>query len=89
MAVKLIFSGNTNMLNIPEKFIKELMSKPETGMGYQIVKIILKDGREFNQVAVIQSSIIGQIRGMDKIPFKEDEIDQIILTHDKWDFSKE
>ncbi len=77
------------MLNIPDKFIKELMSKPETGMGYQVVKIILKDGREFNQVAVIQSSAIGQIRGMDNIPFKADDIDQIIVTHEKWDFSKE
>ena len=77
------------MLNIPNKFAKELVSQPETGMGYQVVKIILKDGRQFNQVAVIQSSVIGQIRGMKEIPFKGEDIDKIILTHEKWDFSKE
>jgi len=76
------------MLNIPDKFAKELVSQPETGMGYQIVNIILKDGRQFNQVVVV-GGIITKIRGMDKIPFKEDEIDQIIVTHEKWDFSKE
>ena len=58
-------------------------------MGYQVVKIILKDGREFNQVAVIQSSVIGQIRGMKEIPFKGEDIDKIILTHEKWKFSEE
>ena len=77
------------MLNIPDKFIRELMLKPETGMGYQVVKIILKDDREFDQVAVIQSSVIGQIRGTMEIPFKGEDIDKIILTHKKWDFSKE
>ena len=71
------------MLNVPKKFEKELVSQPETGMGYQVVKIILKDGRQFNQVAVIQSSVIGQIRGMKEIPFKGEDIDKIILTHEK------
>jgi len=76
------------MLNIPDKFIKELMSQPETGMDYQIVSIILKDGRRFNQVSIVGGRI-GHIRGMDNIPFKEEDIDQIIVTHEKWDFSKE
>jgi hypothetical protein len=77
------------MLNIPDKFAKELVSQPETGMDYQIVSIILKDGRRFNQVSVIHSSIIGQVRGMKEIPFTGEDIDKIIVTHDKWDFSKE
>jgi hypothetical protein len=77
------------MLNIPDKFAKELLSQPETGMDYQIVSIILKDGRRFNQVYVIHSSVIGQIRGMKEISFKGEDIDKIIVTHDKWDFSKE
>ena len=59
------------------------------GLQPTLVKIILKDGREYNQVAIIQSSAIGQIRGMKEIPFKGEDIDQIILTHEKWDFSKD
>jgi hypothetical protein len=86
--MKLIFGGATNMLKIPEKFIKELNDAGETGMDYQIVSIVLKDGRRFNQVSIVGGRI-GHIRGMDNIPFKEDDIDQIIVTHDKWDFSKE
>jgi hypothetical protein len=77
------------MLNNPDKFAKELVSQPETGMDYQIVSIILKDGCRFNQVSVIHSSVIGQIRGMKEISFKGEDIDKIIVTHDKWDFSKE
>jgi hypothetical protein len=76
------------MVNLPVKFAKELNLKPETGMGYQIINVILKDGRRFNQVIVVEGRIT-KIRGMAKIPFIEEDIDQIILTHEKWNFSKE
>jgi hypothetical protein len=26
----------------------ELVSKPETGMGYQVVSVVLKDGKRFD-----------------------------------------
>lgn len=57
-------------------------------MGYQVVSVVLKDGRRFDQVAVVEGCI-SEIRGRDDIPFTEDLIDQIILTHDKWDFAAE
>jgi len=52
------------------------------------VSVILKDGRQINQVAIVDGRI-AQIRGLNNIPFKEDVIDQIIVTHENWDFSKE
>ena len=62
--------------------------KPETGMGYQIATIVLKDGRRFDQ-AVIVEGLISEIRGRPDIPFIEEDIAEIILTHDKWDWSKD
>ena len=76
------------LIKIPDKYAKELVSQPETGMDYQIVSVILKDGRRFNQVSIVGGRI-GHIRGMKEIPFEGEDIDKIIVTHDKWDFSKE
>lgn len=74
------------MITLSAKWVSELASKPETGMGYQVVSVILQDGRRFDQTAVVQG-IIAEVRGLDEIPFTEDQIAQIILTHDKWDFN--
>jgi hypothetical protein len=76
------------MIPLSAKWTKELASQPETGMGYQIASIVLKDGRRFDQV-VIDSGFITRVKGMETIPFSEDDIREIILTHDKWDFDKE
>ena len=65
-----------------------MASKPETGMGYQVVTVILKDGKKFDQVAVVEGQI-ADIRGRKDIPFTEEEIAEIILTHDKWNFNAE
>ncbi len=76
------------MIKLTAKWATELASKPETGMGYQVVSIVLRDGRRFEQVAVVEG-LITKIRGRRDIPFCEDEIAEIILTHDKWDFNAE
>lgn len=76
------------MITLSAKWASELASKPETGMGYQVVSIILKDGRRFDQVAVVEGRLT-EIRGRKDIPFTEDQIVQIILTHDKWNFNSE
>ena len=76
------------MITLSQRWLAELIDKPETGMGYQIVRVVLSDGRRFDQVAVVEGRIT-QIRGLADIPFTEEEIAQIILTHDKWDFNAE
>lgn len=76
------------MLKLSPKWARELMLTPETGMGYQVVTVALKDGRRFDQVVVVEGCIT-QIRGRADIPFAEDDILQIVVTHDKWDFGRE
>ena len=42
-----------------KKWIKKLVSMPETGMGYQIVDITLKDGRVISRVTVSNATLVG------------------------------
>ncbi len=60
-----------------------LHHKGETGMGYQVVTVHLRDGRKFDGVVVIESARMTlNAQGAD-VPFAEDEIVDIVLTHDK------
>jgi len=75
-------------LKLSDKWASILVSQPETGMGYQIVTAILKDGRRFQQ-AVHSGGHISRVRGYSSVPFQEEEIEDIIVTHDKWDWQRE
>jgi len=57
-------------------------------MGYQVATIVLKDGRRFDQVVILEGKV-GKIRGRQDVPFTEEDIAEIILTHDKWDWSQD
>ncbi len=70
------------------RWAKFFENKRETGMGYWIVSVILHDARRFDQV-VIDSGYLTYIRGLNDIPFVQDDIAQIIITHDKWNFRAE
>ena len=76
------------MITLSSKWATELASKPETGMGYQVVSVVLNDGKKFDQVAIVEGRIT-EIRGRTDIPFAENDIAEIILTHDKWNFNAE
>lgn len=76
------------MVELTPRWAEELARRPETGMGYQIVTIVLKDAIRFDQVVIIDGRITG-IRGLNDIPFGANDIQQIILTHDEWDFGHE
>ena len=51
-------------------------------MGYQIATILLKDGRKFGRVMIVERRITS-IANSEDIPFSEEQIAQIIVTHDK------
>ncbi len=72
-----------NILQLSDKWVQFLVNQPETGMGYQVCTIRLRDGRDFKQ-AIVDSGLVTKIKDTDGIPFSEDEIDEIIVTHDKW-----
>ncbi len=75
------------MLKLSDKWIDFLMSHKETGMGYHIVSVILRDGRRYDRV-VVDGGYITQVKGYDDIPFSEEDIVDIIITHDRWDFDE-
>jgi hypothetical protein len=57
-------------------------------MGYQVASVVLKDGTRYKQV-LIESGFITRIRGLDQIPFREGDIAEIVVTHDKWNFDED
>jgi hypothetical protein len=76
------------MLNLTEKRFSDFFrDRPETGMGHWIVTVVLKDGRAFPQTAIVGGSIT-QVRHHKNIPFSENEIDHLDVTHEKWDWSE-
>ena len=46
------------MLKLPENLINTLINLPETGMGYQIVKVFLKSGKVLNHKKVLNSEFL-------------------------------
>ena len=76
------------MLQLSDRWGSRLRSQPETGMGYQVVSIVLRNGQRIDQV-LVESGVITRVRGQDSIPFREDEIADLIVTHDRWDFATE
>jgi hypothetical protein len=79
---------STPMKILPTIWSEFLVKKPETGMGYQVVSVTLRDGRKIQDVAIIQSSIIGEVRGYADVPFESDDITNLELTHRKWEFKR-
>ncbi len=45
-------------VQIPNKWTSVLANLPETGMGYQLVKVILKNGKVLNNHKVLNSSLL-------------------------------
>jgi hypothetical protein len=69
---------------LPEHLSNFLISKPETGMGYQTGMVVLRDGRQFEDVLFVEASLITEVRGYDSIPFNPADIENIEITHSKW-----
>ncbi|HVU09472.1 MAG TPA: hypothetical protein VHG89_13125 [Verrucomicrobiae bacterium] len=81
-------STTSNLKKLPRNWSEFLLSKPETGMDYQIIAVTLKDGRKIEDIAIIGHSIIGEVRGCDDVPFDPNEISSIEVTHNKWKFKR-
>jgi hypothetical protein len=77
----------TTPLRLSDKWLDDLKYRGETGMGYLIASVLLKNGSRFDQV-VIERPFISGLRGHDEIPFSENDIEKIIVTHEKWDWKK-
>jgi hypothetical protein len=45
-------------LQLPEKFVYQLVKLPESGMGFQLVKVFLKNGKILNKQRVLNASVL-------------------------------
>jgi len=45
-------------VQLPNKFTKSLIAFPETGMGYQLVKVFLSNGKILREHKVLNSSLL-------------------------------
>ena len=73
------------LVPIPSRFVDQLKLAAETGIGYQIVSVVLKDGRSFDQVATSEGYII-DVRGYKEIPFAPDDVASLSVNHKDWNF---
>jgi hypothetical protein len=76
------------MIKLKDKWIDKIVLQPETGMGYHVVSVVLKDGITIKQV-LVNEGYITRVKGAKNIPFEEDDIRDIYVTHEKWNFKKE
>jgi hypothetical protein len=68
----------TRTLKLSDSFVNILVNLPENGMGYQIVKVILKSGIVLHQHKVLNSELL-MLEENDKITIKD--IDKIELEN--------
>ncbi len=45
-----------HLVRIPERFTAQLLKLPEQGMGFQVVDVVLRDGRVFNAQVILDAS---------------------------------
>lgn len=48
----------TSKIKIPDKFADQLVKLPENGMGYQLVKVFLNNGKILHKHKVLNSSLL-------------------------------
>jgi hypothetical protein len=60
----------TRTLKLPDNFINILVNLPETGMGYQIVKVILRSGKILHKQKVLNSELL-MLEGNELIQAKD------------------
>jgi hypothetical protein len=73
------------MLKLSEYWVRHLLMQPETGMGYQIALVELKDGQVFERV-VIMGDEIHEVDRSPHIPFEVADIHAIkVRSGLEWD----
>jgi len=60
-----------------------LLAQPETGMGYQVCDVVLKGGHVYKGVVICNAELVTKVPGVATIPFREADIEDIRVTHEK------
>lgn len=48
----------TKTIKLPNNFVNKLVKLPESGMGFQIVRVILRNGKVLNSQKVLNSELL-------------------------------
>ena len=75
------------LVPIPPETVTSLKREKETGLGYQIISVVLKDDTRFEQVVASEGCIIA-VRGFIEVPFKFNEVATVEVNHRRWNFRK-
>jgi hypothetical protein len=73
------------LIPIPREHADGLRHHGETGIGYQVVSITLKNGKHFDQVVASEGCVI-QVRGHKDVPFAPDDVAAVSVNHKNWNF---
>jgi hypothetical protein len=73
------------LIPIPREHADLLRHHGETGMGYQVVSVTLKNGKHFDQVVASEGCVI-QVRGHKDVPFSPDDVASVSVNHKRWNF---
>lgn len=67
-----------NSLQLPNKWSNFLMNLPENGMGYQIVRVFLKNGKVLRRQKVLNASclLLESTEKISKTEIKKIELEQ-------------
>jgi len=72
------------IIDLPARWTASLRDQPESGMTYQMLTIVLRDGRRFERVPYCAGRIdLSGLPGFWKVPFTVDDITDVIVTHDR------
>jgi hypothetical protein len=74
-----------HLITIPNEWADSLKGQGDTGLGYQVVSVGLKDGWRFDPVVASESCVI-QVRGYGDVPFEMEEVASVQVNHRHWNF---
>jgi hypothetical protein len=73
------------LVPIPNEHATILKRHKETGIGYHVVSVTLKNGKHFDQVVASEGCVI-QVRGHRDVPFSPEEVAAVDVNHKRWNF---
>jgi hypothetical protein len=73
------------LVPIPHEHATLLKHHRETGIGYHVVSVTLKNGKHFDQVITSEGCVI-QVRGHRDVPFSPEEVAAVDVNHKAWNF---
>ena len=76
------------LVPIPREQADRLRGHRDTGPGYQVVSVTLKNGRCFDHVVTSEGCVI-QVRGHKDVPFAPDDVASVNVNDRPWNFRVE